>query len=42
VSLRVALQAPDRTLEEKDLVHVTTRIITAVEKRTGAKQRSDG
>jgi phenylalanyl-tRNA synthetase beta chain len=42
VSLRVALQAQDRTLEEKDLVHVTSRIITAVEKRTGAKQRSDG
>lgn len=42
VSLRIALQAGDRTLEEKDLVHVTSRIVTAVEKRTGAKQRADG
>ena len=41
VSLRIALQSTDRTLEEKDLVHVTSRIITAVEKRTGAKQRSE-
>ena len=42
VSLRIALQSAERTLEEKDLVHLTGKIITAVEKRTGAKQRSDG
>ena len=41
ISLRVALQAADRTLEEKDLLQVTNRIITAVDKRTGAKQRAD-
>ncbi len=42
VSLRVLLQAADRTLEEKDLAQVSTRIITAVEKRTGASLRAGG
>jgi phenylalanyl-tRNA synthetase beta chain len=39
VSLRIFLQAQDRTLEEKDLQHLHSRIITAVEKRTLAKLR---
>ena len=42
VSLRVALQAHDKTLGEQDLAAVSSRIVTAVEKRTGAKLRSDG
>jgi len=37
VSLRIFLQAQDRTLEEKDLQNVHGRIITSVEKRTPAK-----
>lgn len=37
VSVRVALQAADKTLGEQDLVHVNARIVTAVEKRTGAR-----
>ena len=37
VSLRIFLQAQDRTLEEKDLQNVHSRIITSVEKRTPAK-----
>ena len=40
VSLRIFLQAQDRTLEEKDLQHLHSRIITAVEKRTLAKLRA--
>ncbi len=42
VSLRVILQADDKTLEDKDLIAVSGRIATAVEKRTGARLRSDG
>ena len=42
VSLRVLLQSADKTLEEKDVQHLTGRITTAVEKRTGAKLRTDG
>ena len=42
VSLRVALQAAERTLDEQDLLHVSKRITTAVEKRTSAKLRTDG
>jgi phenylalanyl-tRNA synthetase beta chain len=37
VSLRIFLQAQDRTLEEKELVNLHQRIITSVEKRTPAK-----
>ena len=40
VSLRIFLQAQDRTLEEKDLLNLSGRIITSVEKRTAAKLRA--
>ncbi len=40
VSLRIFLQAHDRTLEEKDLQNLSGRIITSVEKRTPAKLRA--
>jgi phenylalanyl-tRNA synthetase beta chain len=40
VSLRIFIQSRDRTLEEKDLQHLHTRLITAVEKRTPAKLRA--
>jgi phenylalanyl-tRNA synthetase beta chain len=39
VSLRIFIQAHDRTLEEQDLQQLHGRIITAVEKRTPAKLR---
>ena len=41
VSLRVALQSAERTLDEQDLVNVCKRITTAVEKRTSATLRTD-
>ncbi len=39
VSLRIMIQSQNKTLEEKDLQHLHSRIITAVEKRTAAKLR---
>ena len=41
VSLRVALQAAEKTLDEQDLVQVSKRITTAIEKRTLAKLRAE-
>jgi phenylalanyl-tRNA synthetase beta chain len=39
VSLRIFLQAYDRTLDDKDLNHVQSRIIASIEKRTPARLR---
>jgi phenylalanyl-tRNA synthetase beta chain len=40
VSLRIMIQSQTKTLDEKDLQHLHTRLITAVEKRTPAKLRA--
>ena len=40
VAISVTIQAPDKTLSEKDLDHISQKIITTVQNRTGATIRS--